>query len=138
MIGITASGTTPFVKGALEEARRRGAHSVLIACNPASADFPAADIVINPVVGPEVITGSTRMKAATATKMVLNMISTGVMLKLGKVYGYLMVDVQPRSSKLRTRARKIISDITGVNDAEASELLKLADNNVKVAIIVKK
>ena len=138
VIGITASGTTPFVKGALDEARRRGAHSVLIACNPASADFPAADIVINPVVGPEVITGSTRMKAATATKMVLNMISTGVMLKLGKVYGNLMVDVQPRSSKLRTRARKIISDITGVNDAEASELLKLADNNVKVAIIMKK
>lgn len=138
VVGIAASGTTPFVKGALDEARRRGATTVLVACNPRGASFAEADIVINPVVGPEVITGSTRMKAATATKMVLNMISTAVMVKLGKVYGNLMVDVQPRSSKLRRRARKIVSDIAAVDDAEASELLKLADYEVKVAIIMKR
>jgi N-acetylmuramic acid 6-phosphate etherase len=137
VVGIAASGTTPFVKGALDEARKRGASTVLVACNPSTAGFAEAGIVINPVVGPEVITGSTRMKAATATKMVLNMLSTGVMIKLGKVYGNLMVDVQPRSAKLRGRACRIISDITGVDDAEASELLELASNDVKTAIVMK-
>jgi N-acetylmuramic acid 6-phosphate etherase len=138
VVGIAASGTTPFVKGALGEARKRGAATVLVACNRPGSGFAEADIVINPVAGPEVITGSTRMKAATATKMVLNMISTAVMVKLGKVYGNLMVDVQARSSKLVRRACKIISDIAGVNDEEASELLELAGGDVKVAIIMKK
>jgi len=137
VVGIAASGTTPFVKGALDEARKRGASTVLIASNPFTAGFAEAAIVINPVVGPEVIAGSTRMKAATATKMVLNMLSTAVMVKLGKVYGNLMVDVQPRSAKLRRRACRIISDITGVDGAEASQLLELAGNDVKAAIIMR-
>jgi N-acetylmuramic acid 6-phosphate etherase len=111
---------------------------MLLACNPAGTSLPDADIVINPVVGPEVIAGSTRMKAGTATKMVLNMISTGAMIKLGKVYGNLMVDVQPRSAKLVKRARRIISEVTGVNDEEASQLLEDADNDVKVAIVMKR
>jgi N-acetylmuramic acid 6-phosphate etherase len=136
VVGISAGGVTPFVRGAVDEARKRGAHTVLVACNPA-ADFPETDVLINPVVGPEVITGSTRMKAGTATKMVLNMISTGAMVKLGKVYGNLMVDVQPRSAKLVKRARRILSDVTGVDDKEASELLERADNNLKVAIVMK-
>lgn len=138
VVGITSSGATPFVKGAIGEGRKRGARTVLVTCNPAGTDFPAVDIVINPVVGPEVIAGSTRMKAGTATKMVLNMISTGTMIKLGKVYGNLMVDVQPRSAKLVGRARRIISDIADVNAEEAGELLELADNDVKVAIVMKR
>jgi len=135
VVGISAGGVTPFVRGAVDEARKRGARTVLVACNPA-ADFPETDILINPVVGPEVITGSTRMKAGTATKMVLNMISTGAMIKLGKVYGNLMVDVQPRSAKLVKRARRILSEITGVDDKEASGLLERADNDLKVAIVM--
>jgi len=103
-----------------------------------TADFPPADILINPVVGPEAVTGSTRMKAGTATKMVLNMISTGAMVKLGKVYGNLMVDVQPRSLKLARRAKMILQEVTRIDDDEASELMKQASNNLKVAIIMKK
>ena len=138
VVGISASGTTPFVKGALDEARRRGARTVLIACNPQTANFPAADVLINPVTGPEVVAGSTRMKAGTATKMVLNMISTGAMVKLGNVYGNLMVDVRPRSAKLVKRSCRILSDITGVGNEEASELLERANNNLKVAVVMKK
>jgi len=138
VIGISSSGTTPFVKSALNEARKRGARTALVACNPPTADFPSVDILITPIVGPEVITGSTRMKAGTATKMVLNMISTGAMTKLGKVYGNLMVDLQPRSSKLVRRARRILQELTGIDHKEASELMKQAGNDLKVAIIMKK
>jgi N-acetylmuramic acid 6-phosphate etherase len=138
VVGISSSGTTPFVKSALDEARKRGARTVLVACNPATAEFPSVDILITPVVGSEVIAGSTRMKAGTATKMVLNMISTGAMIKLGKVYGNLMIDVQPRSSKLVIRARRILQEITGIEDEEAAELMKQSGNDLKVAIIMKK
>ncbi len=136
VVGISAGGVTPFVRGALDEARKRGARTVLVACNPA-ADFPETDVLVNPVVGPEVVTGSTRMKAGSATKMVLNMISTAAMVKLGKVYGNLMVDAQPRSAKLVKRARRILSEITGVDDKEASGLLERAGNDLKVAIVMK-
>jgi len=137
VVGISAIGTAPFVKGALEEARKRGARTVLIACNPARPDFPEADVLINPVVGPEILAGSTRLKSGTATKVILNMISTGVMVRLGKVYGNLMVDVRPGSAKLARRARRIISEITGASDEDAGELLARAENNVKVAIVMK-
>jgi len=138
VVGISSSGTTPFVKSALDEVRRRGAGTALVACNPATADFPSVDILITPIVGPEIIAGSTRMKAGTATKMVLNMISTGAMIKLGKVYGNLMIDVQPRSSKLVNRARRILQELTGIDDQEAAQLMKQSGNDLKVAIIMRK
>jgi N-acetylmuramic acid 6-phosphate etherase len=134
--GISASGKTPFVRGALTEAKRRKAGRILIACHPEPEIGPLADVVINPVVGPEVIAGSTRMKAGTAIKMVLNMISTGVMIRLGKVYGNLMVDVNPASKKLKNRSERIIAAVLHCSEGRARNLLRLSRNQTKVAIIM--
>ena len=139
VVGIAASGTTPYVIGALEYARAVGAATIGIACNAPAPVLDAADIAIGVVVGPEVITGSTRLKSGTAQKLVLNMISTGSMIKLGKVYGNLMVDVQATNIKLVQRAKRIIMAITGLTDDNAAaDLLDAADREVKTAIVMHK
>jgi N-acetylmuramic acid 6-phosphate etherase len=140
VIGIAASGRTPYVLGALTEAKRRGALVVGLVCARPSALETLADLTIAPAVGPEVITGSTRLKAGTAQKMVLNMLSTGVMIRLGKTYGNLMVDVQPTNAKLRERARRIVlqaCDSAGkrISDEEAAAALEAAGGEVKTAIV---
>ncbi len=135
VVGIAASGRTPFVLGAMDEARQRGALVVAVVCNAGSPMQQAADIAIVPVVGPEVVTGSTRLKAGTAQKLVLNMLSTGVLIRLGKTYGNLMVDVQTTNSKLRDRARRIVIQATGLNETEAADLLAASDGEVKTAIV---
>ncbi|HYO84781.1 MAG TPA: N-acetylmuramic acid 6-phosphate etherase [Bryobacteraceae bacterium] len=134
--GIAASGRTPYVLGALEEARRAGATTLGVSCAPDSPLSRAVDIAIEVPVGPEVVTGSTRMKAGTATKLVLNMLTTGVMIRMGFVYGNLMVNVQPRNEKLRDRARRIIREVTGVDEAAAASLLESGGNDVRVAILM--
>lgn len=134
--GISASGKTPFVRGALAEAKKRKARCILISCHPSPEIAPLAGVVINPVVGPEVIAGSTRMKAGTATKMILNMISTGVMTRLGMVYGNLMVNVRPASAKLRERAERIIMSVLGCSRNRARRLLRSSKDRVKVAIVM--
>lgn len=135
VVGVTASGRTPYVLGALSEARRRGAFTIGVACTADPALSDDARIVIAPLVGPEVIAGSTRLKAGTAQKMVLNMLSTGALVLLGKTYGNLMVDVQATNGKLRRRAVIIVARATGL-DAEASErLLAACDGEVKTAIL---
>jgi N-acetylmuramic acid 6-phosphate etherase len=139
VVGIAASGTTPYVIGALEYARAVGAVTIGIACNAPAPVLDAADIAIGVVVGPEVITGSTRLKSGTAQKLALNMISTGSMIKLGKVYGNLMVDVQATNIKLVQRAKRIIMAITGLTDDNAAaDLLDAADREVKTAIVMHK
>lgn len=139
VVGIAASGTTPYVIGALEYARVAGAVTIGIACNAPAPVLDAADIAIGVVVGPEVITGSTRLKSGTAQKLVLNMISTGSMIKLGKVYGNLMVDVQATNIKLVQRAKRILMAITGLtDDSAAADLLDAADREVKTAIVMHK
>ena len=135
VVGIAASGRTPFVLGAMDEARQHGALVVAVVCNAGSPMQQAADIAIVPVVGPEVVTGSTRLKAGTAQKLVLNMLSTGVLIRLGKTYGNLMVDVQTTNSKLRDRARRIVIQATGLNETEAADLLAASDGEVKTAIV---
>lgn len=135
VVGIAASGRTPYVIGALVYAKSIGAVTVGIANNTPAAVLEAADIPIELVTGAEVIAGSTRMKAGTAQKLVLNMISTGTMIKLGKVYGNLMVDVQVKNDKLLQRARRIVAQVGGVDEARAAALLTAAHNEVKVAII---
>ncbi len=136
VIGITASGRTPYVGGALKKAREVGARTVLL-CNVATPMFAdRADVVISIRTGPEVITGSTRMKAGTSQKMVLNMISTATMIKLGKVYKNYMVDLQVLNEKLRKRAVRIISEVTGVDREVAWEYLKKADMRPKLAILM--
>ncbi len=134
-VGLAASGRTPYVLAALREARRRGALTISIACNHPSPIAELADIAIALPVGPEVITGSTRMKAGTAQKLALNMLSTGVMIRLGKTYGNLMVDVQPTNAKLRDRARRIVADATRLTLTEAADLLEQAQGEVKTAIV---
>jgi N-acetylmuramic acid 6-phosphate etherase len=136
VVGLAASGRTPDVIGALEEANARGAATVAVACNDPVPLFEAAQIAIPALVGPEVIAGSTRMKAGTAQKMILNMLSTASMIRLGKVYGNLMVDVRVSNQKLAARARRIVSEVTGTSEEEAARLLTLADNQVKTAIVV--
>jgi N-acetylmuramic acid 6-phosphate etherase len=136
VVGIAASGRTPYVLGALAVATEVGALTVGIACNVPAAVLDAAQIAIGLPVGPEVITGSTRMKAGTAQKMVLNMISTAVMIKLGKVYGNLMVDVRPTNEKLVHRARRIVMQIAAVEYDEAARLLDASGNEVKTAIVM--
>ncbi len=135
VVGIAASGRTPYVIGALQEARERGALAVSIACTSPAAMHDAAQINISLLTGPEVVTGSTRMKAGTATKLALNMISTSLMIKMGKTYGNLMVDLQPSNSKLRDRARRIVIAATGVSQDEAQRLLETC-GEVKTAIVV--
>ncbi len=138
LVGIAASGRTPYVLGAIAEARRMGAVTAGISCTPDSELARTADIPITPLPGPEILAGSTRMKAGTATKLVLNMLSTGVFIRLGYVYGNLMVNVQPRNSKLIDRARRIIARATGVSYDAAAELLRAAGDSVRVAIIMGK
>jgi len=137
VVGIAASGRTPYVLGGLAFARSLGALTIGLSCTPNSAVAQAADIAITPITGPEIIAGSTRMRAGTATKLVLNMLSTGVMIRLGYVYGNLMVNVQPTNEKLTDRARRIISVIAGVSYDEASRLLSEA-GAVRTAIVMHK
>ena len=133
VVGIAASGVTPFVRAALDEARRRKALTVLVTCNPAVPQR-SARVVIALAVGPEVLAGSTRLKAGTATKLTLNTVTTGVFARLGKVYGNRMVDVRPRSAKLRARALGLVREIGGVGEREAARLLEAALGNAKLAI----
>jgi N-acetylmuramic acid 6-phosphate etherase len=136
LIGIAASGRTPYVLGAMEEANRLGALTIGISCTPDSPLSRLARIVITPLTGPEVIAGSTRMKAGTATKLVLNMISTAVMIRLGYVFGNLMVNVRPGNAKLEDRARRIIAAAAEVSHEQAGELLAQAAGDVRVAILM--
>lgn len=137
LVGIAASGRTPYVLGAIEAARRAGGLTAGIACSPGSPLAAAVEIPIELITGPEIVTGSTRMKAGTATKLALNMITTASMVKLGYVYGNLMVNVQPRNQKLRDRARRIVRDAAGVPDAAAADLLAEA-GDVRTAIVMSK
>ena len=135
LVGLAASGRTPYVLGAMAEARRLGAVTVGVSCTPDSELARAADIAITPLVGPEVITGSTRLKAGTAQKLVLNMLSTEVCIRLGYVYGNLMVNVQPKNAKLADRARRIIA-AAGVRQERAGDLLAQSGDNVRAAIVM--
>jgi N-acetylmuramic acid 6-phosphate etherase len=135
LIGIAASGRTPYVIGALVHAKKIGALTIALTCVPDSAIAALADISIAPLTGPEVLTGSTRMKAGTATKLVLNMLSTGVMIRTGAVYGNLMVNVQPTNMKLVDRAQRIIMAATGIDQTAAANLLQEA-GSVKTAIVM--
>lgn len=135
LVGITASGRTAYVLGAIAYAKARGALTIGLACNTGTPLEAQADISIAPVVGPEVISGSTRLKAGTAQKMVLNMLSTGVMVLLGKTFGNLMVDVQPTNQKLRQRAIGIVRQATGLEHDAAETLLSASDGEVKTAIL---
>ena len=137
VLGIATSGTTPYVHAALEYAREQGARTGFLLCTFPSEDLLRThDVVIAPLVGPEVITGSTRMKAGTATKLVLNTITTAAMVELGKVYGNLMVDLQVTADKLRDRAERIVMEVLGVKRADAADLLRTADGHVKTAIVM--
>lgn len=136
LIGVAASGRTPYVLGGLAYATHIGAVTGCVVCNPGSAIADAAQLPIEVITGPEVLTGSTRLRAGTATKVVLNMLSTCAMAKLGKVYGNLMVDVQPTNAKLRQRAVRIVCEITGVSTAEAEVLLTQANWQVKRAVVM--
>lgn len=137
VLGIATSGTTPFVHGALERARARGARTGFLLCTPPSAELRAThDVVIAPLVGPEVITGSTRMKAGTATKLVLNTITTGAMVLMGKVHGNLMVDLQVTCRKLQDRGERILMTTAGLEREPARELLGEAGGHVKTAIVM--
>jgi N-acetylmuramic acid 6-phosphate etherase len=138
VVGVSASGMTPFVRGGLTRARKAGAKIIFVTCWPGSELQNFVDLQIAPAVGPEIIAGSTRLKAGTATKMVLNMLTTVSMIKVGKTYGNLMVDVQTGSEKLKDRARRILSIVTGITYDEADALLRLAKWNVKAAIVMQK
>lgn len=138
VVGISASGRAPYVLGALDLARELGAATIGLCCTGQSAFVGRCDILIAPVVGPEVLTGSTRLKAGTAQKLVLNMLSTAAMVRLGKCYGNLMVDMRATNSKLRDRAARIVSTVTGADYAEAWSTLEAADFESKVAIVMLK
>jgi N-acetylmuramic acid 6-phosphate etherase len=138
VIGVSASGMTPFVRGGLTRARKAGAKIIFITCWPGSELQNFVDLQIAPAVGPELIAGSTRLKAGTATKMVLNMLTTISMIKVGKTYGNLMVDVRTGSEKLKDRARRIVVTVTGIDYEAADVLLKRAKWNVKAAIVMQK
>jgi N-acetylmuramic acid 6-phosphate etherase len=138
VMGIAAGGTTPFVHGALRRATDRGAKTVFLSCVQPVPNEPPVDVVIRPLTGPEVVTGSTRLKAGTATKLVLNAITTIAMVQLGKVYENLMVDVKASNVKLVDRSIRIIATLTGVDRETAAELLKQADGHVKTAVVMAK
>jgi len=138
VIGVSASGITPFVRGGLTRARKAGAKIIFVTCWPGSELQNFVDLIIAPSVGPEIIAGSTRLKAGTATKMVLNMLTTVAMIKWGKTYGNLMVDVRTGSEKLKDRAKRILGVVTGLEPAAAEVLLKRAKWNVKAAIVMEK
>ncbi len=134
VVGITAGGTTPYVHGALQAARQRGATTIFIACVPIEQVNSAADIDIRLLTGPEILAGSTRLKAGTATKLALNILSTGVMVKLGKVYGNRMIDVAVTNKKLRDRAIRMLQDLTALNREAAGLLLEQSGKSVKLAL----
>jgi len=137
VVGIAASGTTPYVHGALEYAHQRGVRTGLVACSPPPDEVAAiVDVAVLPIVGPEVVTGSTRLKAGTATKLVLNMITTGAMIRVGKTYGNLMVDLRATNAKLRSRSERIIVEVCGIDRAQARALLDAAEGRVKTAIVM--
>ena len=138
VIGVSASGITPFVRGGLTRARKAGAKIIFVTCWPGSELQNFVDLIIAPAVGPEIIAGSTRLKAGTATKMVLNMLTTVSMIKWGKTYGNLMVDVRTGSEKLKDRAKRIVGVVTGLEPDKAEALLKRARWNVKAAIVMEK
>ena len=136
VVGLAACGMTPFVHGALKQARQTGAATIFVTCAPEAVEHIPAKIIINPVVGAEVVTGSTRMKAGTATKLVLNTLTTGAMIKLGKVYGNLMVDLKATNEKLRDRSLRIVMEITNLSRLRAKRLLADAQGKVKTAIVM--
>jgi N-acetylmuramic acid 6-phosphate etherase len=138
LVGIATSGRTPYVIGGLKYAREIGTLAIGLACNDGSALAEAADLMITPVVGPEVISGSTRLKAGTATKLVLNMLTTGAMVLLGKTYGNLMVDLKATNSKLVVRTRRIVASLTGLSEAEAEQKLAECDGEMKTAVVAQK
>jgi N-acetylmuramic acid 6-phosphate etherase len=139
VIGIAASGTTPYVRAALERARARGSKTGIVACSPPPDELlRTVDVAIVPLTGPEVVTGSTRMKAGTATKLVLNTITTGAMIRLGKTYGNLMVDLRATNAKLRDRSERIVMEVCGLTRAEAHAVLENAGGRVKTAIVMQK
>lgn len=134
--GIAACGVTPFVRGALARARQVGAATLFVTCAPEARKYIDADVIINPVAGPEVVTGSTRMKAGTATKLVLNTMTTAAMIRIGKVYGNLMVDLRATNAKLQDRSERIVMAATGADRLVARRLLKKAAGRAKVAILM--
>ncbi len=136
IVGITAGGTTPYVQGALQAARQRGAKTVFIACVPVEQVEFDADVNIRLLVGPEILAGSTRLKAGTVTKMALNILSTSVMVKLGKVYGNRMIDVAVTNQKLQDRALRILMDLTEINREDAAILLEKSGKSVKLALLM--
>ena len=136
VVGIAACGLTPYVLGALKRASSLGAATVMVTCNPQTASLAPADVTINPVVGPEVVAGSTRMKAGTATKLVLNTLTTAAMIRLGKVYDNLMVDLVTTCDKLRDRSERIVMELTGLTRRGAAKLLADAGGGVKVAVVM--
>ncbi len=137
LVGIAASGTTPYVRAALEHAKRLGARTAIVACSPPPpATLAAADIHIVVITGPEAVTGSTRMKAGTATKLVLNMITTGAMIRLGKTFGNLMVDLRATNLKLKDRSERIVMEVCEVERPRAQELLERSGGIVKYAIVM--
>jgi N-acetylmuramic acid 6-phosphate etherase len=136
VMGIAASGVTPYVLGALRFARDYGCTTIFFTCSPQAGRLLEIDVLIIPQVGPEVLTGSTRMKAGTATKLVLNMITTGAMIKLGKTYGNLMVDLHPSNKKLVDRSQRIFGALTDLSPRESSERLKQTDGDLKMALVM--
>ena len=135
IMGIATSGRTPYVLGALEYARSIGAFTIGLACNERSALASVADLMITPIVGPEVITGSTRLKAGTATKLILNMLTTGAMIRIGKTYGNLMVDLRATNQKLCDRSQRIVAELTNLPQPDAARLLSQCGGEVKTAIV---
>jgi len=138
VVGIAACGVTPFVRAAVRRARRRGARTVFVTCAPEAKGLLEADVIINPRVGPEAVTGSTRLKAGTATKLVLNTLTTAAMVRLGKVYGNLMVDLRATSAKLRDRSLRIVCAMTDLARAPARRLLARAGGETKTAVVMHK
>jgi N-acetylmuramic acid 6-phosphate etherase len=137
LVGIATSGRTPYVLGGLAHARAVGAFAIGFACNDKSELESLAELMIVPRVGPEIITGSTRLKAGTATKLVLNMLTTGAMIRIGKTYGNLMVDLRATNTKLVARTRRIVAMLTGASDEEAERLVAEADGELKTAVVAK-
>lgn len=136
VVGIATSGRTPYVCGAVREARRHGAATIGLTCNRPSLLGEEVDLEIAPLVGAEIISGSTRLKAGTATKMILNMISTGAMVRIGKTLGNRMIDMRPTNEKLRIRSRRILRDLAGIDDARARDILARCGGRLKLALVV--
>jgi N-acetylmuramic acid 6-phosphate etherase len=136
VVGIATSGRTPYVVAGIQFAKRQGCFTIALVCNEGASASREADLAITPIVGPEVVSGSTRLKAGTATKMVLNMLSTGAMIRIGKTFGNLMVDLRATNSKLCDRTRRIVEAIVGIDSKAANELLTRCDGELKTAIVV--